>query len=179
MYIGNPENLTPGVNQFPHCHSTETETHIHFCPKSAETFDLLSFFRQQSDCLHVHCHRELIYRPPLHKFIPIPAQIFQIPCQCRRITTHIHNPLRLHIHHRSEQRFLAALPRWVYDDHIGMRLLPRMFPRIFRIILWQHFLCLSYIKFRILYSVNLRIIPGILNRLRHNLYTIYLLCFLR
>lgn len=50
MYIDNSENLTPGVNQFPHCHSTETETHIHFCPKAAEIFDLPSFSRHQSNC---------------------------------------------------------------------------------------------------------------------------------
>jgi hypothetical protein len=48
-----PHSLSPWVNQFPHTHSAETETHIHFCPKSAETFDLLGFFRQQRDRLHM------------------------------------------------------------------------------------------------------------------------------
>lgn len=43
MYINNSENLTPGVNQFPHVSSTETETHIYFSSKIAETFDLLGF----------------------------------------------------------------------------------------------------------------------------------------
>ena len=52
MYIDNSENFTPGVNQFPHCHSAETETHIYFCPKSPKPFDLLDFSRQQSDCLN-------------------------------------------------------------------------------------------------------------------------------
>lgn len=50
MYIDNSENLTPGVNQFPHCHSVETETHIHFCPKAGEIFDLPGFSRHQNDC---------------------------------------------------------------------------------------------------------------------------------
>ena len=30
MYTDNSENLIPGVNQFPHTHSAETETHIPF-----------------------------------------------------------------------------------------------------------------------------------------------------
>ena len=49
-------NLSPGVNQFPHCHSVETETHIHFYPQSAESFDLLGFSRQQSDGFTMHRH---------------------------------------------------------------------------------------------------------------------------
>jgi len=53
MYTDNSENLIPGVNQFPHTHSAETETHIHFCPKSAETFDLRGFSRQQSHCFNM------------------------------------------------------------------------------------------------------------------------------
>lgn len=51
MYINNSENLTPGVNQFPHVSSAETETHNHFCHKSAQPFDLPGFSRQKSDCL--------------------------------------------------------------------------------------------------------------------------------
>lgn len=52
MYINNSENLTPGVNQFPHVSSAETETHNHFCHKSAQPFDLPGFSRQKSDCLN-------------------------------------------------------------------------------------------------------------------------------
>ena len=52
MYINNSENLTPGVNQFPHVSSAETETHNHFCPKSAQPFDLPGFSRQKSDCFN-------------------------------------------------------------------------------------------------------------------------------
>ena len=47
------QSLSPWVNQFPHSRSTETKTHIHFHPKSAEPFDLLGFSRQQNGCLHV------------------------------------------------------------------------------------------------------------------------------
>ena len=53
MYINNSENLTPGVNQFPHVSSAETETHNHFCHKSAHPFDLPGFSRQKSDRLHM------------------------------------------------------------------------------------------------------------------------------
>lgn len=52
MYINNSENLTPGVNQFPHVSSAETETHNHFCHKSAQPFDLPGFSRQKSDYLN-------------------------------------------------------------------------------------------------------------------------------
>ena len=62
MYTDNSENLIPGVNQFPHTHSAETETHIHFCPQSAETFDLRGFSRQQGHCLHMHGMGELVDR---------------------------------------------------------------------------------------------------------------------
>lgn len=48
-----PKYLSPGVNQFPPHHSAETETHIHFCPKSAEPFDLLGFSRQKTYRLHM------------------------------------------------------------------------------------------------------------------------------
>ena len=47
--------LSHGVNQFQHCHSTETETHIHFCPKSVETFDILSFSSEKSKYRHMLC----------------------------------------------------------------------------------------------------------------------------
>lgn len=52
MYINNSENLTPGVNQFPHVFSAETETHNHFCHKSAHPFDLPGFSRQKNNCLN-------------------------------------------------------------------------------------------------------------------------------
>lgn len=47
------QDLSPWVNQFPHIHSAETETHIYFLPKSAETFDLPGISREQSDRLHM------------------------------------------------------------------------------------------------------------------------------
>ena len=51
MYINNSENLTHGVNQFPHVSSAETETHNHFCPKSTQPFDLPGFSRQKNNSL--------------------------------------------------------------------------------------------------------------------------------
>ena len=53
MYVNNSENLTPGVNQFPHVSSAETETHNHFCPKSTQPFDLPGFSRQKNNSLNV------------------------------------------------------------------------------------------------------------------------------
>ena len=69
MYTDNSENLIPGVNQFPHTHSAETETHIHFCPKSVETFDLRGFSRQQSHCLHMDRISKLVNRLYFHNLI--------------------------------------------------------------------------------------------------------------
>jgi len=48
-----PQSLSPGVNQFPHSHSAETETHIYFSSKIAETFDLLRFSGQKANSLHM------------------------------------------------------------------------------------------------------------------------------
>ena len=53
MYINNSGNLTPGVNQFPHVSSAETETHNHFFHFFAHPFDLPGFSRQKSDRLHM------------------------------------------------------------------------------------------------------------------------------
>ena len=53
MYIPVPKSLSPGVNLRLYHYSTETETHIYFIPKIAETFDLLGFSRQKADCLNV------------------------------------------------------------------------------------------------------------------------------
>ena len=47
------QSLSPGVNLQLYHHSTETETHIYFIPKMEKSFDLLGFFRQKSDCLHM------------------------------------------------------------------------------------------------------------------------------
>ncbi len=54
MYITCSPMSIPWVNQFPYTHSAETETHIYFRPKSAETFDLPGISRQQSDCLDMY-----------------------------------------------------------------------------------------------------------------------------
>lgn len=47
------QNLSPGVNLRLYHHSAEPETHIPFSAEIAETFDLLGFFRQKADCLHM------------------------------------------------------------------------------------------------------------------------------
>ena len=65
------QGLSPWVNQFSYTHSTETETHIYFRLKSAETFDLPSISRQQGYRLHmgrdntvnVETTRKQIYPP--------------------------------------------------------------------------------------------------------------------
>lgn len=79
-----PHSLSPWVNQFPHTHSAETETHNHFRPKSAESFDLPGFFRQKSDRLD-HCfifQGQFCYFLPIHRNrkiehnLPNPVTIF-------------------------------------------------------------------------------------------------------
>ena len=47
------KSLSPGVNIRLYHHSTETETHIHFIPKMAKSFDLLGFSRQKADCFNM------------------------------------------------------------------------------------------------------------------------------
>jgi len=46
------KSLSPGVNLHLYHHSTETETHIYFIPKTAKFFDLLGFSRQETDRLN-------------------------------------------------------------------------------------------------------------------------------
>ena len=62
--------------------------------------------------------------------------------------------------------------------HIGMSLLPRMFLDIPSIILRQHILRSSDIKFRIPNTINLSIIPCIFNCLRYNLHPLDLFSLL-
>ena len=69
MYINNSKTLTPGVNPFPHVSSAETETHNHFCHKSAHPFDLPGFSRQKSDCLNMKRRRKHIDTTDLFHFI--------------------------------------------------------------------------------------------------------------
>ena len=60
MYIFRSPQPIPRVNQFPHTHSTETETHIYFIPKMVKSFDLLGFSRQKTDCLHIPLNFDFI-----------------------------------------------------------------------------------------------------------------------
>ena len=48
-----PQSLSPEVNLCLYPHSAETETHIYFSSRIAETFDLLGFSRQKADCFHM------------------------------------------------------------------------------------------------------------------------------
>ena len=76
MYINNSEKLTPGVNQFPHVSSAETETHNHFCHKSAHPFDLPGFSRQKADCFHMFRKWKHVARLALDSLIPMSCEIF-------------------------------------------------------------------------------------------------------
>ena len=79
-------SLSPWVNQFPHTHSAETETHNHFRPKSAESFDLSGFSRQQSDCLHMPTPPKHIHPLHLLHFIPLPTKQVEIKSMLRDAT---------------------------------------------------------------------------------------------
>ena len=77
MYINNSENLTPGVNQFPHVSSAETETHNHFCHKSAQPFDLPGFSRQKADCFYMKRRRKHIDTTDLFTSYPLACKTFR------------------------------------------------------------------------------------------------------
>ena len=62
-----PQSLSPGVNLRIYHHSAETETHIHFSFKIAETFDLLGFSRQKAHSLHMS--RVGIMHSQLHNYL--------------------------------------------------------------------------------------------------------------
>lgn len=114
---------------------------------------------------------KLIHASPPSQFIPFLPQELHIPGQGRRVATHIHDPLRLHIHHGLKQRFLASFPRRVHHDHISAGLPPMLF-LILRIILRQHFFCFAHIEPGILDPIDFRVIPGVLDSLGHDLHAI-------
>lgn len=103
MYINNSGNLTPGVNQFPHVSSAETETHNHFCPKSAQPFDLPGFSRQKNNCLHMHSRREHIHAAYLLHLIPPRLQHLKVSRQAGRFAGDIH-----HLRHTVADDFLQG-----------------------------------------------------------------------
>lgn len=53
------------------------------------------------------------------EFIPVIAQIPQIPRQRRAVAADVNDPLRLHFDHGREEGFVAAFAGWVDDDDIG------------------------------------------------------------
>ena len=126
----------------------------------------------------MHTHRKLIHSPPPPNLIPSPLKILQIPSQRRRITAHIHDPLRPHLHHCLQQRFLATFPRRINHNNIRMSFLSRMYLLKPPIILRQHLFRLTHIKLRILNPINPGIILCIINRLWNNLHPINLLSLL-
>ena len=64
-----PKSLSLGVNIRLYLYSAETETHNHFCHKSAQPFDLPGFSRQKSDCLNMKRRRKHIDTTDLFHFI--------------------------------------------------------------------------------------------------------------
>ena len=131
------------------------------------------FVGKQYYRLHMHAHRELIHSPDPFQFIPVPAQYFQVPCQCRGIAADIYHFLRRHLDDCIQQDFIAAFARRIYHDHICPRRLAAVFPGVFFVISGQHFLRLSHKELRILNSVYLCILPRVLDRLRYDLHSVH------
>lgn len=119
MYINNSENLTPGVNQFPHVSSAETETHNHFCHKSAQPFDLPGFSRQKSDCFHMPRPPKQIHRPCFFRPITMLCEYFQIACQCIRTAGDVYHPFRLHKGYRVDKFFGTSASRRIHENDVG------------------------------------------------------------
>ena len=99
MYINNSENLTHGVNQFPHVSSAETETHNHFCPKSTQPFDLPGFSRQKNNSLHMHSHPKLVHALDLPDLISTIAEDLQVSGKGGGVTADIYDAFGLHAEH--------------------------------------------------------------------------------
>ena len=114
-----------------------------------------------TDCFAMHAHRELVHSPDPFQLIPVPAQYFQVSCQCRRIAADIYHLLRRHLHDRIQQHFIAAFARRIYHDHICPRRLAAVFPGIFFIISGQYFLRLSRKELCVLNSVYPSILPRV------------------
>lgn len=107
MYINNSENLTPGVNQFPHVSSAETETHNHFCHKSAHPFDLPGFSRQKSDCLD-HC---FIFQGQFFHFCPIHWN--------GEVEDNLPDPVAIRLPFREQLDSLDKCPHKFFSLHLG------------------------------------------------------------
>ena len=126
----------------------------------------------------MHRMPKLIHASPSNQLIPLLPQELHIPGQGRRVAAHIHDPLRLHIHHGLKQRFFASFPRRVHYDHVCVGIPPMLF-LVLRIILRQHFFCLAHIEPGILDPIDFRVIPGVLDSLGHDLHAIDFLGLLR
>ena len=121
---------------------------------------------------HTFCmHRppKLIHCPYPLQFIPAITKHPQIPCQRRRITAHIHNPLRAHFQHCFKAFPIAAFPRRIYHYHIR--------PLPFLLILFrQNLFRFPHKKLRIVNSIPGCVFSGILNRLGNDFHAIDMLC---
>ena len=106
-----------------------------------------------------------------HQFIILRTQHLQIPRQCRTVTAHIHNPLRLHFKDRIQKYLITALPWRVYHDNVCINAILLILSR-------QHFLCFSDKKLYILNAIELRILSCIVNGLWYDLHAADEFCFL-
>lgn len=84
----------------------------------------------------MHTLRKHISSRNPHQFIILRTQHLQIPRQCRTVTAHIHNPLRLHFKDRIQKYLITALPWRVYHDNVCINAILLILSR-------QHFLCFS------------------------------------
>ena len=62
--------------------------------------------------------REVIHRLDLHCLISVSRQIFQISCQCLRITGHIDNPLWPELYYRRKELLITSGSRRIHEYHI-------------------------------------------------------------
>ena len=106
-----------------------------------------------------------------HQFIILRTQHLQIPRQCRTVTAHIHNPLRLHFKDRIQKYLITALPWRVYHDNVCINAILLILPR-------QYFLCFSNKKLHVLDSIKLSILSCIVNGLWYDLHAADKFCFL-
>ncbi|CDE32037.1 unknown [Ruminococcus sp. CAG:90] len=106
-----------------------------------------------------------------HQFIILRTQHLQIPRQCRTVTAHIHNPLRLHFKYCIQKYLITALPWRVYHDNVCINAILLILSR-------QHFLCFSDKKLYILNAIELRILSCIVNGLWYDLHAADEFCFL-
>ena len=103
---------------------------------------------QKNNRLHMHRLWELIHSADLLQFISIITQESQISGECRTVTAHIDNSLRLHFEDGFKQHFIAALSRGIDYDHICI-------DAVFLIFSWQNLFGFSDKEFYIFDIIDL------------------------